>query len=85
MQASAKIQELENSFIRFEYQDGLVEESISVAENDPIWSINIKRSLVSLLNNAPISNGIKNIPEITMIEVTKYNNTYNNRPKTVRL
>lgn len=41
---------MEGSTIRFSYQDGEIE-SICVSEDDKVWSVNLKRAVISMLTN----------------------------------
>ena len=54
-QAVSRVEALEESSVRFAYQDGAIE-GLCVTENDPTWSSNIKRALVSLLQNKALKN-----------------------------
>lgn len=49
-QAISKVDDLEGSSLRFAYQDGEIE-SLCVSDDDPTWSANIKRAIVSMLAN----------------------------------
>ena len=67
--SSTQVQELRNTFIRFGYQDGVLDEHVEVAEADTPWSVNIKRALVSLFNNAALVAGSRNATELVTNEV----------------
>ncbi|ODN00144.1 Apolipophorin, partial [Orchesella cincta] len=49
-QAISRVNDIVGSSIRFAYTDGVVD-SVCVSENDPTWSANIKRAIVSMLGN----------------------------------
>lgn len=54
---------LRGSSLRFAYQDGTVEE-VCIDESDPTWSANIKRGLVSMLQNQ----GLKSMGKSVIVE-----------------
>lgn len=49
-QAISKVDDLEGSSLRFAYQDGEIE-SLCVSDDDPTWSANVKRAIVSMIAN----------------------------------
>lgn len=55
-QAISKVDDIEGSSLRFAYQDGEIE-SLCVSEDDPTWSANVKRAVVSMLVNKAAANG----------------------------
>jgi hypothetical protein len=55
IQGVDRVEGLEGSSVRFSYQDGEIE-GLCVSENDASWSANIKRALVSSLQNKAIKN-----------------------------
>ncbi len=58
------VQALEGSSILFSYQDGSVE-NVCISESDPSWSANIKRALVSMLQNK----AVQTVGDATVMEV----------------
>jgi len=58
------VEALEGSSIQFSYQDGAVE-GVCVSETDPSWSANIKRALVSMLQNK----AVQAVGDATVMEV----------------
>ncbi|CAL8089591.1 unnamed protein product [Orchesella dallaii] len=53
-QAISRVNDIVGSSIRFAYTDGVVD-SVCVSEDDPTWSANIKRAIVSMLGNRALS------------------------------